>query len=118
MAAWQDAAGGRPRQCRHGQDHGERDRRAQPAARAQRGGRHGGAQALAQLLGCELAHRLGQGAALPAVVDLGQPLLQERLGVPTGALATIDDLQQLADLAQPQPDPLGALDQPQPVAWS
>jgi hypothetical protein len=47
--------------------------------------------------------------------DLSQPLAQQRLGVAAGALAPVDNLQQLGDLAQPQPDPLGALDEPQPL---
>jgi hypothetical protein len=35
--------------------------------------------------------------------------------VAAGTLALVGDLEQLADLAQPQPGPLGALDQPQPA---
>jgi hypothetical protein len=31
--------------------------------------------------------------------------------VAAGALPAVDDFQQLGDLAQPQPDPLGALDE-------
>ena len=37
------------------------------------------------------------------------------LGVAAGTLALVGDLKQLADLAQPQSGPLGALDQPQPA---
>ena len=35
--------------------------------------------------------------------------------MPAGTLALVGDLEQLADLAQPQPGPLGAIDQPQPA---
>jgi hypothetical protein len=48
-------------------------------------------------------------------LDLAQALAQQGLGVPAGALAPVGDLEQLADLPQPQPSPLGALDQPQPA---
>ena len=47
--------------------------------------------------------------------DLGEPLAEQGLGVAAGALALVGDLEQLADLAQPQPGPLGALDQAQPA---
>jgi hypothetical protein len=39
--------------------------------------------------------------------DLGQPLAQQRLGVAAGTLAPVGDLEQLADLPQPQAGPLG-----------
>jgi hypothetical protein len=48
-------------------------------------------------------------------VDLGHAPAQQRLGVPAGAQALVADGQQLGDLAQPQADPLGALDEPQPL---
>jgi hypothetical protein len=53
-------------------------------------------------------------------VDLGQPLAKQRLGVAAAALTPVHDLQQLADLPQPQPDPLGALDERSrsTAAWS
>ena len=53
--------------------------------------------------------------ALQLDVDLGQPLAQQRLGVPTGTLALVGNLEQLADLAQAQAGSLGPLDQAQPV---
>jgi hypothetical protein len=48
-------------------------------------------------------------------VDLGHPLTQQRLAMPTRAEALVADGQQLSDLAQPEADPLGALDEPQPL---
>ena len=45
--------------------------------------------------------------------DLGEALPQEGLGVAAGAQALVGDLEQLADLPQPQPGPLGPFDQPQ-----
>ena len=48
-------------------------------------------------------------------VDLGQALPQQRLGVPTGTLALVGDLEQLADLAQAQACSLSTFDQAQPV---
>jgi len=35
--------------------------------------------------------------------------------VAAGALSSVGDLEQLTDVAQPQPGPLGTLDQPQPA---
>ena len=49
--------------------------------------------------------------ALQLGVDLGQPVAQQRLGVATGTLALVGDLEQLADLAQAQACSLGAFDQ-------
>jgi hypothetical protein len=54
-------------------------------------------------------------------LDLGQAFPKQGFGVAAGALAAVGDLEQLADLPQAQPGPLGALDQPQPAdrrAWS
>jgi hypothetical protein len=48
-------------------------------------------------------------------VDLGHSLAQQPLAVPAGAQALVADGQQLADLAQPEAEPLGALDEPQPL---
>jgi hypothetical protein len=48
-------------------------------------------------------------------VDLGHALAEQLLGVPAGAQALVADGQQRADLAQTQADPLGALDEPQPL---
>ena len=53
--------------------------------------------------------------ALQLGVDLGQALPQQRLGVPTGTLALVGDLEQLADLAQAQACSLSTFDQAQPV---
>ena len=53
--------------------------------------------------------------ALQLGVDLGQALAQQGLGVPTGTLALVGDLEQLADLAQAQACSLGPFDQAQPV---
>jgi hypothetical protein len=47
--------------------------------------------------------------------DLGQPLAQQGLGVPAGTLALVGDLEQLADIPQPQPGPLRPFDEPQPA---
>jgi hypothetical protein len=52
--------------------------------------------------------------ALQLGPDLGQPPPEQVLGVPARALAPVGDLEQLADLAQPQAGPLGALDEAQP----
>jgi hypothetical protein len=46
-------------------------------------------------------------------VDLAHPVAEQRLGVAAGAQALVGDLEQLADLPQPQPGPLGPFDQPQ-----
>jgi hypothetical protein len=48
-------------------------------------------------------------------VDLGHPVAQQGLGVPAGTQALVADGQQLTDIAQAQADPLGALDEPQPL---
>jgi hypothetical protein len=40
--------------------------------------------------------------ALQLAADLGQASAQQVLGVPAGALALVGDLEQLADLPQPQ----------------
>lgn len=48
-------------------------------------------------------------------VDLTHAPAQQRLGVAAGTQALVADGQQLTDLAQPQADPLSALDEPQPL---
>jgi hypothetical protein len=62
-------------------------------------------------LGREQPGQLGLEAAetIELGPDLGQPLAQQGLGVPAGAQALVGHLEQLADLAQPQPGPLRAL---------
>jgi hypothetical protein len=54
--------------------------------------------------------------AVQLAADLGQPPAQQVLGVPAGALAVVGDLEELADLPQPQPQAgtLRALDELQP----
>jgi hypothetical protein len=51
--------------------------------------------------------------ALQLGPDLGEAVVEEGLGVAARALALVGDLEELADLAQSQPGPLGALDQAQ-----
>jgi hypothetical protein len=46
--------------------------------------------------------------AVPLGPDLSQALAQQGLSVAAGTLTLIRDLEQLADLAQPQPGPLPA----------
>jgi hypothetical protein len=67
-------------------------------------------------MGVQQAGQLGTQRAKTAKlgVDLGQPLAQQRLGVPARALTPVGDLQELGDLPQSQPHPLGTLDEPQP----
>jgi hypothetical protein len=48
-------------------------------------------------------------------VNLSHPPTQQRLAVPAGAQTLVADRQQRPDLPQARADPLGALDQPQPL---
>jgi hypothetical protein len=53
--------------------------------------------------------------AVQLAADLDQPPAQQGLGVAAGTLATVGDLEQLADLPQPQPARWAPFDQPQPA---
>ena len=85
---------------------GRDSRGAPPGGRA---GRHVGTGRVG--LALQQPDQVGlQGAqAVQLGADLGQALAQQGLGVPAGTLALVGDLEQLADVAQPQPGPLGPL---------
>ena len=73
------------------------------AVRAGHGGEHG------EQLGSQRGEPLDLGA------DLGDVAAQQGFGGLAGAGAGVADGEQLADLGQPQPEPLGAADEQQPV---
>src|SRR5207302_6746816 len=63
------------------------------------------------------AFELGLDVSEPADLgpDQGQPCLHELPRMPARALATIPDLEELADILKPQAEPLGVPDEPKPL---
>src|SRR5205085_7919775 len=57
----------------------------------------------------DVAAQPGEGVHLP--VELAQPVLEQRTGMPARAHALLADLHELADLVEAQAEPLGALDE-------